>query len=41
VVQLAPTLEETVQDLHAAGHSQRSIARDLNIGRRTVKLVIR
>jgi hypothetical protein len=40
VAQLAPTLEQAVRDLHAAGHSQRSIARDLNLGRRKVKLII-
>jgi hypothetical protein len=40
VVQLAPTLDQTVRDLHAAGHSQRSIARDLNVGRRKVKQII-
>jgi hypothetical protein len=40
VVQLAPTLEEAVRDLHAAGRSQRSIARDLNLGRRKVKQII-
>ena len=40
VVQLAPTLEQTVRDLHAAGHSQRSIARDLSLGRRKVKQII-
>jgi GTP cyclohydrolase FolE2 len=40
VVQLAPTLEQVVRDLHAAGHSQRSIARDLSLGRRKVKQII-
>jgi len=40
VVQLAPTLEQTVRDLHVAGHSQRSIARDLSINRRKVKAII-
>ena len=40
VVQLAPTLDQAVRDLHAAGHSQRSIARDLNLGRRKVKQII-
>jgi uncharacterized protein DUF2637 len=40
VVQLAPTLDQAVRDLHAAGHSQRSIARDLNLGRRRVKQII-
>ena len=40
VVQLVPTLEQAVRDLHVAGHSQRSIARDLSIGRRKVKQII-
>jgi len=40
VVQLAPTLDQTMCDLHAAGHSQRSIARDLSLGRRMVKQII-
>jgi hypothetical protein len=40
VVQLAPTPDQTVRDLHAAGHSQRSIAGDLNLGRRKVKQII-
>jgi hypothetical protein len=40
VVQPAPTLEETVRGLHASGHSQRSIARDLSLGRRKVKQII-
>ena len=40
VVQLAPTLDQAVRDLHAAGHSQRSIARDFNLGRRKVKQII-
>jgi hypothetical protein len=40
IAQPTPTLEETVQDLHTAGHSQRSIARDLNIDRRKVKQII-
>jgi hypothetical protein len=37
VVQPVPTLNQAVRDLHAAGRSQRSIARDLNLGRRKVK----
>jgi hypothetical protein len=40
VVQETPTLELSVRDLHAAGHSQRSIARDLNLDRRKVKQII-
>ena len=35
-----PTLERTVRDRHSAGHSQRAIARDLNIDRRKVKRII-
>jgi DNA-binding NarL/FixJ family response regulator len=34
------TLERTVRELHTAGHSQRSIARDLNLDRRKVKQII-
>jgi hypothetical protein len=40
VVPHVPTLEETVRDRHTAGHSQRSIARDLNITRRKVNQII-
>lgn len=40
MVQLALRLEGMVRDPHAAGHSQRSIARDVNIGRRKVKQII-
>jgi Protein of unknown function (DUF2637) len=40
MAQSAPVLEATVRDLHTAGHSQRSIARDLNIDRRKVKQII-
>ncbi len=36
----APTLEQTVQAWHGAGHSQRAIARELNIDRRKVKRII-
>jgi hypothetical protein len=35
-----PTLERSVRDLHGAGHSQRAIARDLNVDRRKVKRII-
>ena len=35
----APALERAVRDQHHAGHSQRAIARDLNIDRRKVKRV--
>jgi hypothetical protein len=34
------TVEQTVRTWHEAGHSQRAIARDLNIGRRKVKQII-
>lgn len=36
----APTLEQTVRDLHHAGRSQRAIARDLSIDRRKVRHII-
>jgi Protein of unknown function (DUF2637) len=36
----APLLEQTVRAWHSAGHSQRAIARDLNIDRRKVKQII-
>jgi hypothetical protein len=36
----APALEQQVRDLHQSGHSQRSIARHLSIGRRKVKQII-
>jgi hypothetical protein len=35
-----PTLEQTVREWHSAGHSQRAIARELNIDRRKVKQII-
>jgi hypothetical protein len=34
---VAPTLEQTVRGRYEAGHSQRAIARELNIDRRKVK----
>jgi hypothetical protein len=37
----APTMEQTVRELHQAGHSQRAIARDLGIDRRKVRHFIR
>ena len=37
---VAPTLEQTVRARHEAGHSQRAIARELNIDRRKVKGMI-
>ena len=40
LAQPTPTLEEAVRDLHTAGHSQRSIARDLNLDRRKIKQII-
>jgi hypothetical protein len=39
VVPPTPSLEQTVRAWHSAGHSQRAIARDLNIGRRKVKQI--
>jgi DNA-binding transcriptional regulator LsrR (DeoR family) len=36
----APSLEQTVQAWHNAGHSQRAIARELNLDRRKVKRII-
>jgi Protein of unknown function (DUF2637) len=35
-----PSVEETVRVWHNAGHSQRAIARDLNLDRRKVKRII-
>jgi len=35
----APSLEQTAQAWHKAGHSQRAIARELNIDRRKVKRI--
>ena len=40
VLSLAPDLEQTIRDWHGAGHSQRAIARQLNIDRRKVKRAI-
>jgi hypothetical protein len=36
----APSVEQTVRAWHTAGHSQRAIARELNIDRRKVKRII-
>jgi hypothetical protein len=36
----APSLEQTVRAWHNAGHSQRAIARELNIDRRKIKRII-
>jgi hypothetical protein len=36
----APSVEETVRAWHEAGHSQRAIARELNLDRRKVKRII-
>lgn len=36
----APTLEQTVRAWHQTGHSQRAIARELNIDRRKVKRIL-
>jgi hypothetical protein len=35
-----PSLEQTARAWHEAGHSQRAIARELNIDRRKVKKII-
>jgi len=35
-----PPVEQTVRAWHSAGHSQRAIARELNIDRRKVKQII-
>ena len=37
---VAPTLEQTVRVRHEAGHSQRAIARELNLDRRKVKRIL-
>ena len=37
---VAPTLEQTVRARHEAGHSQRVIARELNIDRRKVRRIL-
>ena len=37
---VAPTLEQTIRARHQAGHSQRAIARELNIDRRKVKRIL-
>jgi DNA-binding NarL/FixJ family response regulator len=37
---IAPTLEQTVRARYEAGHSQRAIARELNINRRKVRRMI-
>jgi DNA-binding CsgD family transcriptional regulator len=36
----ALSLEQTVRAWHAVGHSQRAIARELNIDRRKVRQII-
>jgi hypothetical protein len=36
----APGVERTVRAWHNAGHSQRAIARELNLDRRKVKRII-
>jgi len=36
----APSVEQTVRDWHDAGHSQRAIARELNLDRRKVRRII-
>jgi hypothetical protein len=40
VVPATPSLEQSILAWHSAGHSQRAIARDLNIDRRKVKQII-
>jgi hypothetical protein len=40
VVPDVPALVRSVREMHDAGHSQRAIARDLNIDRRNVKRLI-
>jgi DNA-binding transcriptional regulator LsrR (DeoR family) len=35
-----PSIEQAVRMWHAAGHSQRAIARELNLDRRKVKRII-
>jgi DNA-binding transcriptional regulator LsrR (DeoR family) len=37
---VAPTLAHAVRARHDAGHSQRAIARELNIDRRKVKRIL-
>jgi Protein of unknown function (DUF2637) len=37
---VAPTLEQTVRAQYEAGHSQRAIARELNLDRRKVKRIL-
>jgi hypothetical protein len=37
---VAPTLEQIVHARHEAGHSQRSIARELNVDRRKIKRIL-
>ena len=37
---VAQTLEQTVRERYEAGHSQRAIARELNINRRKIKRMI-
>ena len=36
----APTLDQTVRTRHEASHSQRAIARELNIDRRKIKRIL-
>ncbi len=37
---VAPALEQTIRARHEAGHSQRTIARELNIDRRKVQRIL-
>jgi DNA-binding transcriptional regulator LsrR (DeoR family) len=36
----APSIERTVRAWHHAGHSQRAIARELNLDRRKIKRML-
>jgi hypothetical protein len=36
----APSVEDAVRAWHGAGHSQRAIARELNLDRRKVKRIV-
>jgi hypothetical protein len=37
---VAPMLEQTIRARHDAGHSQRAIARELNIDHRKIKRIL-
>jgi hypothetical protein len=40
VLREAPSVEQTVRAWHRAGHSQRAIARELNVDRRKIKRIL-